>query len=303
MRTKVIEVLAANDLQPNQRFNKLLELMPQIPGVSPHQFRYFNQVGFTPQTLSAIEYDLKKVLNIKDTEIMSYNTEVIEESEPAGVVDCDKMSYAELKAAAQELQNKTGVKPANQKKDTLIEYLSAADQTAEANPFDEAPEDVKEALKLRDIYPFLREKDIPNEYKILVADKITAFEQFVQAREELAKLEGTDNFEKMASEAAKAVENFELDIIIHDELAYFQENRKVLGKHPIFEDYVLQEKVLAYSAVELVKRQKTLRANISRDKNKLKSITDPAKKENFEKKILEWEKELSLVDVRIESVE
>lgn len=300
MRTKVMEILASKDLRPNQKFNQLLGLFPQIPGTSPHQFRYFNQVGYSPQHLSNLEYDLKKLLNITDSEVHSYGIEVTPEVVSLEVSYKD-MSYAELKSLAKEISEKTATSPKDWKKATLIEFLES-NPVSEENPFDVAPESAKEGLKLRDIYPFLRDADCPNEFKILVADKITAFEAFVKSREELVSLEGTEEFEKMAALAAQAVDNFELDVLIHDELTYYLEHKEILGKHPIFADYMLSQKVNAYSPVELVKRQKTLRANISRDNKKIATITDAGKKADFAAKIKEWVNELELVDKRIESI-
>lgn len=115
MRTKVMEILASKDLRPNQKFNQLLSLLPQIPGTSPHQFRYFNQVGYSPQHLSNLEYDLKKLLNITDSEVHSYGIEVTPEVVSLEVSYKD-MSYAELKSLAKEISEKTATSPKDWKK-------------------------------------------------------------------------------------------------------------------------------------------------------------------------------------------
>lgn len=300
MRTKVIGILADDTLLPKQKFNKLLGLMSQIPGVSPHQFRYLNQVGFSTNVFANMQYDIKKLLGIKDTEITSFQLEVHAEPVVSNVKH-KAMSYAELKATAKDITDKIGIKPANQKKDTLEAFVKKH-LHKEENPFEAASPEAKEGMKLRDIYPFLRDADCPDVLKILVADKITAFEEFVKAREELAKLEGTADFESMAKAAASAVENFELDILIHAELNYYSEHKEFLGNHPAFEDYNLQKKVNAYKAVELAKRQATLRANISRDTKKLDAMKAGEKKDAFEAKLILWNKELKLIDGRLKNV-
>lgn len=99
--------------------------------------------------------------------------------------------------------------------------------------------------------------------------------------------------------ARQAVKNFELDLEIHDELEFYKENKEVLGKHPIFWEYNLKEQVEKYGGFELANRQKTLRANISRDKKKHAKMPRGPKKEKFEAVLLKYKIELELVNNRI----
>lgn len=174
-------------------------------------------------------------------------------------------------------------------------------KNAAQTAFNEAPDDVKTGIKLRDEFPFLDEKDCPDKFKILVADKMTAYHAYRSSREEIkdALTAGMSN-EELFVMAKTAVENFELNLEIYDELNYYKEHGEILGKHQIFADEMLQKKVDALSGANLVKRQSTLRANISRDSKKLAENKVAADKlEAFEAKLNEYKAELELVDKRL----
>lgn len=100
--------------------------------------------------------------------------------------------------------------------------------------------------------------------------------------------------------ARQAVESFELDLDIHDELEYYKEHKEFLGKHPIFWERNLNEQVNSYNGFDLSNRQKTLRANISRDTKKLTKIPRGPKKEKFAAVLDKYKIELELINTRID---
>ncbi|HNP68211.1 MAG TPA: hypothetical protein PKH16_09925 [Aequorivita sp.] len=162
-------------------------------------------------------------------------------------------------------------------------------------PGDEA----QEKKKLREEFPFLNEKDCPDKFKILVADKYSALKAYNDAFEEIQRKKKAGDNEGLFELGKTATENWELNQLIYDELNYYQEHKQILGNHPIFVDDVLQKKVAAYSTQEAMKRQGNLRSYISRDTKKLEGIKDAKKKENAEAKIKEWQDELDLIDKRL----
>jgi len=162
-------------------------------------------------------------------------------------------------------------------------------------PGDEA----QEKKKLREEFPFLNEKDCPDKFKILVADKYSALKAYHDAFEEIQRKKKAGDNEGLFELGKTATENWELNQLIYDELNYYQEHKQILGNHPIFVDDVLQKKVAAYSTQEAMKRQGNLRSYISRDTKKLEGIKDAKKKENAEAKIKEWQDELDLIDKRL----
>jgi len=169
--------------------------------------------------------------------------------------------------------------------------------------FKDAPEEAKQGIKLRDEFPFLSETDCPDEFKILVADKFTAYYKFVDGRKELKVLiaAGATN-EDIFEIAKETVANFELNLDCYDELEYYKEHQQILGKHPIFADHMLKEKVATMSTMELTKRQKNLRTYVSKDEKAFKKMEEGDAKLAFGQKIVGWNKELQLVDARLEKI-
>ena len=185
----------------------------------------------------------------------------------------------------------------------------SGDNVTKETVFEIAPEEVKKDVKLRERYPFLNEEETPEEFYTLVGINGRAYFQMIAAREELfQKVVTADGAEpetvpmtkeEIFSLAAKAVENFELNIQGQEELDYYQEHKEVLGQHPIFEDYMLQKKVAEYKEKDLSKRRGLLKNYIGRESKKLPEMEEKKKAEVI-KKIKAWEKELELVEARLE---
>ena len=185
----------------------------------------------------------------------------------------------------------------------------STDSVTKETVFELAPEEVKKDVKLRERYPFLNEEETPEEFYTLVGINGRAYFHMIAAREELfQKVVTSDKSEPetvpMTNEeifelAAKAVENFELNIQGQEELDYYQEHKEVLGQHPIFEDYMLQKKVADYKEKDLSKRRGLLKNYIGRESKKLPEMEEKKKAEVI-KKIKAWEKELELVEARLE---
>ena len=177
-----------------------------------------------------------------------------------------------------------------------------------------APVELKQEIRFRDEFPFINDPNLLDEFKILVADKFNHYFAFVATHKELFDvlvlpyLEGKkpEDCAQIANDVIfelckKAIGEFEMDQLIYDEFAYFKAEGKVLGKHPIFSERKLQETVDSLSGVELVKRQTLLKNYIGRDsKNADKAKTD-AEKKKFSEKVIDYKKELVLIELRIEA--
>jgi hypothetical protein len=168
-----------------------------------------------------------------------------------------------------------------------------------------APDDVKEVVKLRESYPFLSDTDCPDELKILVADKQTAYERYVTAHNKLLVLvSGENKQEQMTAEeifalAKESVKNFEANQDIIAELEYYKENSEILGEHPIFIKRKLHDRIMAMSMADAAKRQSNLRNYIRRDNRSKEKSTDEKEKLNLEKKIKKWTIELDLINAKL----
>ncbi len=331
MKTKdkkeVIDALASHPTSPKQRYQKLVAIILALHTATPMQKRFYNATTYSPVNLSNLEYDLKKLCDIKDSEIKTVKkglqqTEPPQEPKvlPQDVVaileelNIEEADYHKhLKPLAKVLTEATGKEPESIKKKDLKTFITqfipkkpTAEELADMNVFvfKDAPEDVKQGIKLREEYPFLAEEDCPDEFKILVADKFTALDKFVENRQELKALVATGaTNEDLFEIAKKTVGDYELNLDIKEELNYYKDHKEVLGKHPIFAERMLKEKVNGLSPVDLSKRQKNLRSYVSRDEKAFNKMEEGDAKLAFGQKIEDWKKELHLVDARLEKIE
>lgn len=148
-----------------------------------------------------------------------------------------------------------------------------------------------DAKSIRVEFPFLNEKECPDEFKILIADKITAWNRYLEIHETLLRFKEDGiphdsipgELEKLAAEA---VELFDENQKIYDELNAYQTTGKVLGLHPIFKKLQLTREVEEMTADELVKyksssakyftdnRQSLAKAQKAKNTEKIELITN-----------------------------
>lgn len=151
---------------------------------------------------------------------------------------------------------------------------------------EESTEEKSEEPKFREDYPFLNNPDIPNEFKILAADKITAYKNLMDAREALQKAANGEtklSQEDVAILTQQAAEADELNSLIHEEFEHYQNTGEVLGKHPIFTETLLMKKLDKMTGPEKLKRFGNLEKDINREKGKLKKADEANNQEEIEK--------------------
>ncbi len=156
----------------------------------------------------------------------------------------------------------------------------------------ELPEYVRKSIKLRDEFPFLREKDCPEPLKILVADMISAYENYMLAHERLFAAVTPEEF---AEATADVVENYLENREIWDELEYYKQKKELLGKHPVFEQMVRFKEIAKMKGNELAKLQKSLENNISRNKKKIEEQPEHPETHNRTEKVEAYQRELTEV--------
>ncbi|GEJ41335.1 hypothetical protein FPN185_contig00011-0023 [Flavobacterium psychrophilum] len=178
--------------------------------------------------------------------------------------------------------------------------------------FENASTEVKQEIRFRDEFPFINDPELPVELKILVTDKFNHYFAFCDSHKELFDsvvlplLEGK-NFNEVESisndkifELAKiGVGNFEMDQLIRDEFVYYRDEHKILGVHPIFKERKLQEFVNNMTIADAAKRATNLENYIRRDTNNAEKATKPEGKIRLEGKVIEWKRELVLVNLKL----
>lgn len=127
----------------------------------------------------------------------------------------------------------------------------------------------KETKKFREDWTFLSKPNCPNELKILAADKITAWKNYTDKHPEL--FEGKDNY----ATAKYIVDNFKENRAIYEELNYYKEHGKILGKHQIFAHLEKLKGFKKLNIRELLETEKKLEQNIWRIESEIKKADKP----------------------------
>lgn len=154
----------------------------------------------------------------------------------------------------------------------------------------------RQSRKLRNEWTFLSEPDCPPELKILAADKITAYHNYVSAHEQLFTCETP---EECFETAEKVIENFRQNRKILSEFAYYKEHRSCLGKHPVFASMKRLASMRKLSIVGLLKKQKNLEGAIWRIKSEIRKGDKPHLLEEREARLKAKKLELSEVNQMI----
>ena len=149
-------------------------------------------------------------------------------------------------------------------------------------------------------WTFLRQPDCPNELKILAADKITSYHNYVEAHE---KLYSCKTLEECFDCAKNLIKNYKQNRKIHSEFAYYQEHGSILGRHEIFAEMEHYQELRTMSVSGLFRRRKNLEEAIWRNRDEIKKGDKPHLDASREARIEQKERELAEVNRMIENLE
>lgn len=248
MKSKFIQVLANKEsLKDKKLYNRLLELYAQVAGVKQV---YHYQLGYTPQKLENLKYEIKKQQGITDKEIALFvpGTEDEEVRDAAPALTPEQIQKA-AEAHGAEVAART-----KQENPIITELLS---NTA-----------AQEGLKIRDEYAFLNDTATPDVFKILVADKITAYKEYAgKHAHALEAANAGEAEEKLYELASGAIKDFQLNQDIKAELDFYRDSPgRVLGKHPLLADLKLQQEVNEMTEGDLVSQRSNAQKAVNRYK-------------------------------------
>jgi len=154
---------------------------------------------------------------------------------------------------------------------------------------------VTEKFRIRNEFPFLADKDCPDEFKILVADMITAHDNYVQGHPALYGVANKGN--AACFEAARnVVKNFKENRLIWSELEYYKKHGKIEGKHPIFKRRREESQMKAMNLPELVNLRKNLNRQLIYREKLLKQKKGTADIGQRRIEIQEIKRKIKLVD-------
>lgn len=163
-------------------------------------------------------------------------------------------------------------------------------------------QEAKTDITLREEFPFLNDPDCPNELKILVADKMTAYAKYKKGVEFLKQIEdgsATATDAEVSALAKEVTEAFEENQEIYKELNVFKETGVLLGEHPLFTKLALTREVEAMTSEEKIKFKQSSVKYFSDNKSKLataQKAKDDKAIEKIEKRVAERSEKLFLVN-------
>lgn len=319
LRKNVLDFLQNLPENPSDQFNQLFEFYKKNPRKQKALEISYNRKGYSDQGLKNLIYDVKKVYEITDLEVLT-KKEVSEsdhkfkiETIPDYVLD---FTEEQLRSWAKSEVTTLG--------DGLQEVIILAEKegfneivtilTEELNNL-KNPEKNKEIVvngeklqendvePLRTEFPFLNDPKCPDKLFIVVGRRISSYKVYKELHERLLKVESGE--EKVSEEEKLELvkncdEAFNENKALWDELNYYKENSKILGKHPLFREDNIKKEVDKMTTEEMFKLKQSS-PKYFHDQNKAleKWAKDPVKLEAVNQKISDRKFKLSLVDAKI----
>lgn len=204
--------------------------------------------------------------------------------------DPEKAEWGDIQSLAADISDETEREAEGRKKVDLLAFIQAEKENVLSEIAKEIPVQVKQSIKIREQFPFLRKKDCPEVLKLLVNDLITAYETYKEGR---TKLFDSMTQKEEAILAGDIVENFIENKQAFAELEHYAKTGQLLGEHPIFEERKIKEDLEKLSGEELSKKSNALRKNVSTNKKKAEEAEEAEKKAEYEEKVAfyQWQEE------------
>ena len=290
MKQKVIQFFQNLPTQKHEQFNQAFELYRKSEGKNEALERNFNAIGYTDRSLDNLLYELQKLHAITDAEkvtVVVKNKQLKSENEELKSINEDLESEkADLESEKEDLEDEN-------------EDLKAENEELKSKLENQTPESIRVE------FPFLNNEDCPNELKILVADKITAWNKYVAAQKAIANAHSGEaplSNEELAKLADESVTAFGENQKIYNELNVFAETGKVLGEHPIFKKLQIEREVEVMTPDELIKYKASSAKYFTDNKKalaKAKEAKDEVKIAEIENRVAERSEKLFVVNKKL----
>ena len=278
MKNKVMHCLKDSNLGKIEKYNKLVDFLAQKKNAL--QLRMFN-LGYSDARMDVLIAEVKKAYEIKDLDLYKFNVE-----------DYEKQLQEKEQEVPENTGTETNKEPETELSEQETKFLEALKQN----------EDATESLKIRIEYNFLREESTPQELKALVTDQITAWYDFAEKHEELAKMvENSGNTisengepDPLAVLCKEAIDKFKLNASIKKELDFYKVKGKVLGIVPQTKFLKIDQELDEMSEADLVKH----RLDAQKNKNKVKTPKNDNEKARLENWSYREKKVTELLDTK-----
>lgn len=254
----------------------LFEELRKLSGLTPVEFARLPRVLSGKKVACVIVDEPKKAESPAPDD-----DRLLELAESLGV-SVDELLSDEF---ADRVQQMAWTEEDNEEKEARIEELEDEIQEIRSK-YAEAPEPVKKMIRFRERYPFLNSEDCPDILKILVADMFTAYGKYREAHARLAADNSADAI-AAADDCRTVVEEYLKNREIWDELNYYKENGKILGKAAKLREAPDPEDFTALSDVDLMGKLKSAQVQESKRRARIVSAMERGEVDEKEKEALE----------------
>jgi hypothetical protein len=146
-----------------------------------------------------------------------------------------------------------------------------------APAYKEVPETMKKVIRIREKYPFLKDKNCPVELKELVHNMFCAYDAY---REAYVKLDPANSQYENLAIAATVVENYLDNRAMWEELDHYNETGEILGKHEMFDLLKMRAEIAAMPDMDIISKLKNVKPNVTKARTALdKAATDEKRTE------------------------
>lgn len=258
-------------------FKFLCYELGKVAGISEAQYKNMLAVPLVKTTAAADEVDTFDINKLSPEELL----------EQIEMVDVEQLDYNLKKALVKLLP----VKPKSQKKADLDKAIAASKVEKLKSS---VPDNVKRSIKLREEFPFLKSKECPGVLKELVADMLSAYDNYTEGHKKLLETVSQEEMEQLSQ---SVVENYLENRQIWEELKHYKETGKILGKHPIFDWVKRREEIRVMKDADLVKLRDQLKNKIPRTKKQITDEPDHKETAKRQERVEQFEKELAEVNL------
>lgn len=159
MKNDVLEFLASDGKNPQQKFNKALELYRKSKNHDNSQVRFMNSLGYSPARLDDLIYELKKLHGITDLELATEKNK-----SPLAPKGGTKVSDV-ARSIALVFNSLNAVNLEEMELNQLVETESIIAEELKIIPENEMPEDLSN--KVKEFYEVLNRKHFEKEFNTL----------------------------------------------------------------------------------------------------------------------------------------
>jgi heme oxygenase len=292
LRIIVLAFLQQMFENPIEKFNEGFNLYRQLPNKNNSALVHYNRFGYTEQNLLNLCYDLQKLCQITDVEILTPLEESVIEIDflPQYLKDFSEeelldwlqnvddearplLRVSEVLELAKKENNElivttlTAYMAENTPDDTPVITLDAEFDIDGAFPKkgveiikkelgEDATVTIKEASNVREEFAFLNEENCPTVFYEIVGRRITASKTYQKGHATLQKVAAKEleltNEETLAL-TKKTNDAFTENQLLWDELNHFKDKNEILGKHPMFKESNIQKEVALMNNDTMIK--------------------------------------------------